>query len=102
MSNLGFNVKSTNYYNQTLLENEAVKLLESLYQEYSHGNFYLILDETTDTSKRSILNILIGSLDLYTYEKPKIIYSGEIINTKSDIILTVLELILNNLTSLIS
>ncbi len=58
--------------------------MESIYSAYKHKNLYIMLNETMDCQKRSILNVLIGSLEDSPGVKPIIIFFGEIENTKSE------------------
>ncbi len=94
---LGFYVKSSTYYRTTLLKEQSKSKLEEIYKSFSNKPFYIQLDETSNRKHESILNILIGSFNSIKYEKPKIIFSGIIENTKSDTIYSVVESVVSPL-----
>ncbi len=96
---LGYYVKSSSYYRTKLLDEQSKIRLKSVYNSFSNTPFYLMFDETMDRNRRSILNILIVKLNTKDYEKPKVIFSGEISNTKSE---TIFPIITNTIGPLLN
>ncbi len=83
-NNLGFDIKSSNFYSQNLLKKCSTAKYNSIIDEFRNKDFYLILDETTDKGQKNILNILIGGINLNQFEKPKIVYSDSIHKVNSE------------------
>ncbi len=88
---LGFSVRSSTYYRTELLSEEADKKIKLIMSRFANKQFYLMLDETQNRKRESILNILIGDLKSKIYEQPVIIYSGVVENTKTETIKQVVD-----------
>ncbi len=71
-------------------------IFNSTWKKYLNKNFYLSFDETTDSSQRQILNVLIRKLDSDKPSEPDLLFSGEIHVTNSEVIHDVILKLLKN------
>ncbi len=94
---LGFNIRSSTYYREHLLVEVAKIKLNNIYDKFITQPWYLMLDETQDRKQQSILNMLIGTINSKKYEKPKLLFSGKILDTKSETISKIVDSVINPL-----
>ncbi len=94
---MGFQIQSSTYYKDILLEKVSNAKINEIYNEFSNCPWYMMLDETMDKKNQSIINVLVGKICTKEYEKQKVIYSGKIENTKCETIFPIVKTIANKL-----
>ncbi len=71
--------------------------MKELYNSFKNQPLYIMFDETKDRKQQNVLNILIGKVRSNNYEKPRILYSDIIDNTKAETIIPLLKNVLQPL-----